>query len=104
SRLRGEMPVATVTVGMGWGQGRIARIALTGCLACLSGAVGMAKAQAAVPYPGIPDPGGNPHASAPVPPPAGKFLGVHEPTAEAPTHGWSAAQLADVTKGSGANL
>ena len=58
---------------------------------------------AAGPFPGIPDPGGDPNTPVPVPPPGGKFFGYHELSAEELTHGWSAAEMATVAAGGGAN-
>ncbi len=59
---------------------------------------------AAGPYPGAPDPGGNPDLPVQVPPPAGKYFGFQEAMPELDTHGWSAADIAEVTAGAGANL
>ncbi len=80
--------------------GRAVAFAIASALAALA----LAAHANAGPYPGAPDPGGNENAAVPVPPPQGKFLGVHESTAEQPTHGWSANQLAQVAAGGGANL
>jgi hypothetical protein len=57
---------------------------------------------AATPAHAAPDPGGDPWASVPVPPPAGKFFGFHEAMPETSPHGWSAAELAEVAAGAGA--
>jgi polysaccharide biosynthesis protein PslG len=56
------------------------------------------------PYPGVPDPGGNPTASVRVPPPKGKFFGYHDVSLGFGTHGWTAPELAEVAAGGGANV
>lgn len=56
------------------------------------------------PYPGIPDPGGDPDAIVAVPPPPGKFFGYLDNSADRTGHGWSAAELAQVAREGGANL
>ena len=66
-------------------------------------ALGPAASQAtAGPLPGVPDPGGDPTIPVRVPPPAGKYFGYHELTAELNLHGWTAAELAEVAAGGGA--
>jgi hypothetical protein len=75
---------------------------LVAVLACAFAAA-PGGALAAQPYPGTPDPGGDPNAEISVPPPAGKFFGFHDST-ELATHGWSESEVAVVAAAAGANV
>jgi hypothetical protein len=51
----------------------------------------------------VADPGGNEHASVPVPPPGGRYFGFSEQSYGSSLDGWSASDVATVGQGAGAN-
>jgi hypothetical protein len=79
------------------------RTLLGGVIAAAVGTLGPSAASAG-PYPGAPDPGGNPDAPVPVPPPAGKFFGYHDVSIGFGTHGWTTDEMAAMAAGGGANV
>jgi polysaccharide biosynthesis protein PslG len=79
------------------------RTLLGGVIAAAVGTLGPSAASAG-PYPGAPDPGGNPNAPVPVPPPAGKFFGYHDVSLGFNMHGWTPSDIGNVAAGGGANV
>src|SRR5918996_3199296 len=83
------------------GLGARRRAALIGACWLLCGAAfAVAGPAQAGPFPGVPDPGGDPNAAVPVPP-SGKFFGYHENSYDVPDHGWSSEEMAEVVAGGG---